>query len=74
MPFAGLALQGDSRVRHDVTIYSGLRGVFTHRLGEIASELTVGRRYNYLFQNTGYNPSDGGVPVDQPMVIATAVS
>lgn len=58
-------------VRHDVTIYSGARGAFTHRLGDVVSEVTVGRRYNYLFQNTGYNPSDGGVPVDVQNVTLT---
>jgi len=47
-----------SPARHDVTLYGGVRGGLLHRLGDVAAELTVGRRHNYLFQNDGYNPGD----------------
>jgi hypothetical protein len=44
--------------RHDVTIYSGLRGGVSTRRIDWSAELTVGRRLNYLFQNDGYNPGE----------------
>lgn len=37
--------------KHDVTIYSGARGSYRHRLGDASAELTIGRRMNYLFQS-----------------------
>jgi hypothetical protein len=46
--------------QHDVTIYSGVRGGVRLRGFDVATELTVGRRINYLFQSDFYL----GQPVD----------
>ena len=40
--------------QHDVTIYSGLRGGVLLPRADLAWELTVGRRMNYLFQSDYY--------------------
>jgi hypothetical protein len=40
-------------LQHDVTIFSGLRGGARLPWSDVAGELTVGRRLNYLFQNSG---------------------
>jgi hypothetical protein len=45
---------GPRDTRHDVTIYSGVRGGARLPWTDIAGELTVGRRMNYLFQNDYY--------------------
>jgi hypothetical protein len=37
--------------KHDVTIYSGLRGAVRSAMADVFAELTIGRRLNYLFQN-----------------------
>jgi hypothetical protein len=47
-------LQDPNVVQHDVTIFSGVRGGARVPHADISSELTVGRRLNYLFQNEGY--------------------
>ena len=39
---------------HDVTIFSGVRGGARVPWMDVSSELTVGRRLNYLFQNEYY--------------------
>jgi len=50
----------DPRVtRHDVTILSGLRGGLRLPFMDALSELTIGRRLNYLFQNEAYVPGEG---------------
>lgn len=36
---------------HDVSLLSGLRGAYRAPLADVAMELTVARRLNYLFQN-----------------------
>jgi hypothetical protein len=42
----------DARLtRHDVTIFSGLRGGVRSRAVDLVGDLTIGRRVNYLFQN-----------------------
>jgi hypothetical protein len=40
--------------RHDVTIFSGVRGGARLPWYDVSSELTVGRRFNYLFQSDFY--------------------
>jgi hypothetical protein len=45
---------GARATMHDVTMYSGIRGGIRLPWTDVASELTVGRRYNYLFQNLYY--------------------
>jgi len=47
-------------VQHDVTIYSGVRGGVRLPWTDVSSELTVGRRLDYLFQNEGVF----GIPVN----------
>lgn len=42
-----------SLVRHDVTIFSGIRGGLRLSRADLSSELTIGRRFDYLFQNKG---------------------
>lgn len=37
--------------RHDVTVFSGVRGAVRLPKSDLAAELTVGRRMNYLFQS-----------------------
>jgi hypothetical protein len=37
---------------HDVTMYSGLRGSWRYGAHELTADLSVQRRYNYLFQNS----------------------
>jgi hypothetical protein len=44
--------------RHDVTIFSGARGSVRAMGLRFTSEMTVGRRLNYLFQNDNYNPGE----------------
>jgi hypothetical protein len=41
-------------VRHDVTVFSGVRAGARLPWYDVSSELTVGRRYNYLFQSDFY--------------------
>lgn len=43
-------------LRHDVTMLSGLRGGLRTPFTDFSSELTIARRYNYLFQNGFANP------------------
>jgi hypothetical protein len=45
---------GARETRHDVTIYSGVRGGARLPWTDVSGELTVGRRLNYLFQNEFY--------------------
>lgn len=40
--------------RHDVTILSGARGAVRTKWSDALAELTVARRFNYLFQNDNY--------------------
>jgi hypothetical protein len=42
--------------RHDVSVLSGLRGAWRAPVIDLSAELTVARRYNYLFQNGFANP------------------
>lgn len=37
--------------KHDVTLQWGVRGAYRHRWSDVAGDLTVGRRLNYLFQS-----------------------
>ena len=57
-------------LRHDVSILSGLRGAWRAPFSDFASELTVARRYNYLFQNGFANPG-GYRTVDVPNLTLT---
>ena len=41
---------------HDVSLLSGIRGGWRGPLTDFAAELTVARRYNYLFQNGRVSP------------------
>jgi hypothetical protein len=51
--------RGEPRTsRHDVTIFSGVRGGVTAYGLRFGSELTVGRRLNYLFQNDNFNAGE----------------
>ena len=43
---------------HDVTVYSGARVGARFPWADVAGELAVGRRYNYLFQTDSYNAGD----------------
>jgi hypothetical protein len=43
--------QGARLERHDVTIYSGVRGGARLSRYDVQAELSVGRRLNYLFQS-----------------------
>ena len=45
---------GARATMHDVTIFSGVRGSGRLSWADVSGELTVGRRYNYLFQNEFY--------------------
>jgi hypothetical protein len=47
-------------VQHDVTIFSGVRGGARLPWTDVSSELTVGRRLNYLFHNEGLL----GIPIN----------
>jgi hypothetical protein len=60
--------------RHDVTMASGLRG--GARIGPygVAAEITVGRRYNYQFQNESYVPSETAAIDIQNVTIAMTLS
>lgn len=49
--------------KHDVTIYSGVRGLASTPHLDVAGELTVGRRMNYLFQ-TSFGNAGGYRSVD----------
>ena len=42
--------------RHDVTVLSGARGGWRSALSDVSIEVTLARRYNYLFQNGQANP------------------
>lgn len=53
-------LLGANPVQHDVTIFSGVRGGARLPWTDVSSELTVGRRLNYLFQNEGLL----GIPIN----------
>jgi hypothetical protein len=44
--------------RHDVTILSGVRGSVRACGLRLGSQLTVGRRLNYLFQDDNFNPNE----------------
>ncbi|HJP61087.1 MAG TPA: capsule assembly Wzi family protein [Gemmatimonadaceae bacterium] len=50
----------------DVSMYFGLRGAKTGRLGSISSDLTIQRRLNAFFQNAG------GCPLDRRLDIHNA--
>ena len=43
-------------LRHDVSVFSGIRGGLRTRFTDLQSEITFARRYNYLFQNGFANP------------------
>lgn len=47
-----------SAARHDVTIYSGVRGAWRGPHFTTAGQLTIGRRFNYLFQNDAFNAGE----------------
>ncbi len=47
---------GTTFFHHDVSLLSGLRGGWRSRLSDFAAELTVARRFNYLFQNGSVSP------------------
>jgi hypothetical protein len=47
-----------SAAKHDVTIYSGVRGGVKRFGLNATGELTVGRRQNYLFQNDAFNAGE----------------
>jgi hypothetical protein len=49
--------------KHDFTLLSGLRAGWRASAADISAELTVARRYNYLFQN-GYANAGGYRTVD----------
>jgi hypothetical protein len=42
--------------RHDVSVLSGLRGMYRTRWTDFQASMTYARRYNYLFQFGGSNP------------------
>jgi len=44
---------------HDVSIYPGIRGAKTGRLGSISAELSLQNRLNAFFQNGGGCPNNG---------------
>jgi hypothetical protein len=44
--------------RHDVTIFSGVRGGLQAYGLRVQSQITVGRRLNYLFQDDNFNPAE----------------
>jgi hypothetical protein len=44
--------------RHDVTIFSGVRGGLRAYAMRLQGQITVGRRLNYLFQNDNFNPGE----------------
>lgn len=45
---------GPRNTQHDVTLYSGVRGGVRLPRSDVAGTLSVGRRYNYLFQSNFY--------------------
>jgi hypothetical protein len=59
---------------HDVSIYSGVRGSHRWRNSDISLELTVARRFNYLFQNGSRNPGGQGTVRVQNITLATRIS
>jgi hypothetical protein len=48
-----------SYCNHDVSIYPGIRGAKTGRLGTISAELSLQNRLNAFFQNGGGCPNNG---------------
>ena len=59
--------------RHDVSILSGLRGGWRTPVSDFSAELTVARRYNYLFQN-GFAEPGGYRTVDVQNVTLALVA
>lgn len=59
---------------HDVTIYSGLRAALRLPRYDVAGELSVGRRFNYLFQNGFSNPEQLGTVRVQNVTVALRLS
>lgn len=47
-------------LKHDASILSGVRGGYRAPLTDVSLELTVARRFNYLFQNGSTNPLEQG--------------
>jgi hypothetical protein len=47
---------GTTYLHHDVSLLSGLRAAWRSSLSDLSAELTIARRYNYLFQHGSVSP------------------
>jgi hypothetical protein len=57
--------------RHDVSIYSGIRGGWRQSLYDVWAELTVARRLNYLFQDDAFHAGTPRQAIDVQNVTLT---